>query len=68
MKVVIDGVDREVEEGFTVRLAIERFSPYGDEALICKLNGEVIRSIDESCDVALTEGDVLEMYPLIIGG
>ena len=68
MKVVIDGIDREVEDGFTARMAIEQFSPYGDEALICKLNGEVIRSIDGSGDVALTEGDTLEMYPLIVGG
>ena len=68
MKVVIDGESRDVEEGFTARMAIEQFSPYGEGALICKLNGEIIRSIDESGDVVLTEGDKLEMYPLVIGG
>ena len=49
-------------------MAVEQFSPYGDEALICKLNGEIIRSIDESGDVVLAEGDRLDMYPLIVGG
>ena len=68
MKVVIDGEAREVDEGFTARMAVEQFSPYGDEALICKLNGEIIRSIDESWDVVLAEGDRLDMYPLIVGG
>ena len=68
MKVVIDGEAREVDEGFTARMAVEQFSPYGEVALICKLNGEIIRSIDESGDVVLKEGDNLEMYPLVIGG
>ena len=68
MKVVIDGEAREVDEGFTARMAVEQFSPYGEDALICKLNGEIIRSIDESGDVVLKEGDNLEMYPLVIGG
>ena len=68
MKIEIDGVVREVEAGCTVRDAITQFSPYGEDALICKLNGEIIRSIDESGDAPLSEGDTLEMYPLIVGG
>ena len=68
MKVEIDSVVREVDDGYTVQDAIAQFSPYGDEALICKLNGEIVRSIDESGSAALKEGDRLEMYPLIVGG
>ena len=68
MKIEIDGVVREVDAGYTVPEAIAEYSPYGDDALICKLNGEIIRSIDESSSVPLKEGDRLEMYPLIVGG
>ena len=68
MKVEIDGVVREVDDGCTVAEAIAEYSPYGDEALICKLNGEIVRSIDESGSAPLKEGDRLEMYPLIVGG
>lgn len=68
MKIEIDGVEREVDGGYTVQDAIAEYSPYGDEALICKLNGEIVRSIDESGSVPLVEGDKLEMYPLIVGG
>ena len=68
MKIEINGEVREVECGYTVPQAIAEFSPYGEDALICKLNGEIIRSIDESGNVTLHEGDVLEMYPLVIGG
>lgn len=68
MKVEIDSVVREVDDGYTVPQAIADFSPYGEDVLICKLNGEIIRSIDESGEVVLKEGDKLEMYPLIVGG
>ena len=68
MQVEIDSVVREVDAAYTVPQAIAEFSPYGEDALICKLNGEIIRSIDESGAVALHEGDKLEMYPLVIGG
>ena len=68
MRITVNEEPREVEEGFTVFRAIERYSPYGDDALICRLNGEVIKSIDESADIELREGDTLVMYPLVIGG
>lgn len=68
MKVVICGEERSLPEGTTLAQAIEMYSPYGEEAVICRLNGRSVRSIDESIAEALNDGDVLEIYPLIIGG
>ena len=48
--------------------AIEACSPYGQEAVICRLNGQMVRSIDDTEAHVLRDGDVLEIYPLIIGG
>lgn len=68
MDIRINGNVEHVETPFTVPQAIAQFSPYGTDALICKLNGEIIRSIDSSSEVALKPGDSLDMYPLVIGG
>ncbi len=68
MKVAINGEVCDVDDHLTVRGAIARYSPYGDDALICHLNGDVIKSIDDEADTALKDGDTLDMYPLVIGG
>lgn len=59
---------RQVPVGTTIHQAIAAFTPYGEEAVICKINGKVLRSIDPELDDQLQEGDMLEIYPLIIGG
>ncbi len=68
MKVAINGDVCEVDNNLTLKQALEQYSPYGTEALICHLNGEVVKSIDDALDVTLAEGDTLDMYPLVIGG
>lgn len=59
---------QELCEGATLAQAIEAFSPYGEEAVICRLNGQMVRSIDDTAAYTLRDGDTLEIYPLIIGG
>lgn len=66
--VTVCGQPQQLESGCTAAQAIARFTPYGDEAVICRLNGEVLRSIDPLTDRVMHDGDVLEIYPLIIGG
>ena len=36
--------------------------------MVCRLNGQVIRSIDDAASHLLNDGDELEIFPLIIGG
>ena len=68
MQITVDGVQREVAEDSTLADAIARFSPYGDEPTVVRVNGVPRKSVDEPEAVVLHEGDVLDMYPLIIGG
>lgn len=68
IQVTICGQLQQLAADTTAAQAIARFTPYGEEAVICRLNGQVIRSIDANPDLLMREGDVLEIYPLIIGG
>ena len=68
IRVTICGSLRELEAGATLAQAIESWSPYGEEAVICRLNGQMVRSIDDTASHILEDGDTLEIYPLIIGG
>lgn len=68
MNVTVCGEPRTLEPGATLREAVARFTPYSDEATICKLNGAAVKSIDMDAPQPLREGDVIEIYPLIIGG
>ena len=68
IRVTICGTVRDLEPGATLARAIEAYSPYGEEAVICRLNGQMVRSIDDTKAFALQDGDTLEIYPLIIGG
>ncbi|MBQ6454378.1 MAG: hypothetical protein IJJ14_08505 [Coriobacteriales bacterium] len=68
MQAVINGSVVEFERIPSIHEVIERFSPYGEDALICKLNGEIIRSIDSLDSLMLHEGDTFDMFPLVIGG
>ena len=66
--VTILGESVSLPAGTTVQQAIAQYTPYGEEAVVCRLNGETVRSIDPEHDPEMREGDVLEIYPLIIGG
>lgn len=66
--VTICGEERSMEEPATLADAIGRYSPYGEEAVICRYNGQIIRSIDETGLTRLSDGDCLDIFPLIIGG
>lgn len=69
MNVKVNGEMKEVEEGLSLRQALVMFTPYGDEATIVIRNGEYIKSIDlNSDDIKVTEGDTVDIVPLIIGG
>lgn len=66
--ITVCGEQRELPADATLHDAITRFTPYGDEAVICKLNGASVKSIDEDLAHPMHDGDVLEIFPLIIGG
>lgn len=68
ISVTILGESVSLPAGITVHQAIARYTPYGEEATVCRLNGETVRSIDPEYDPPMCDGDVLEIYPLIIGG
>lgn len=68
IQVTICGETCRLAAGATLAQAIEACSPYGQEAVICRLNGQMVRSIDDTEAHVLRDGDVLEIYPLIIGG
>ena len=66
--VTICGEKRFLDETASLADAIESYSPYGEEAVICRYNGQIIRSIDETSQMTLSDGDTLDIFPLIIGG
>ena len=66
--ITVCGEHRQTQAGTTLEQALKTFTPYGEEAVICKLNGTAVKSIDSGTKCILHEGDVLEIYPLIIGG
>lgn len=68
MRVTICGESIQLDEGTTLLDAVTRHSPYGSEATICRLNGRPVKSIDMDDATALKEGDVVDIFPLIIGG
>ena len=68
IRVNICGAVQVLPAGATLAQAIQAWSPYGEEAVICRLNGQMIRSIDDTAALVLQDGDTLDIYPLIIGG
>lgn len=66
--VLMEGQEKKLPSGTVLRQAIEQLSPYGSEAVICKFNGKTVCSIDPELEETVHDGDVLEIYPLIIGG
>ncbi len=68
MKITVNGGMQEINEGATLACALDLFSPYGDEATIARVNGTPHKSVDETDKISLHEGDVIDIYPLVIGG
>ena len=69
MIINVNGEQKEVSEGMSLRQALISFTPYGDEATIIVRNGEYIKSIDLNSDEPkVSEGDEISIVPLIIGG
>lgn len=66
--VLMGGQKKSLPSGTVLREAIEQLSPYGSEAVICNFNGKTVCSIDSVLEETVHDGDVLEIYPLIIGG
>ena len=69
MTITVNGEKKEVGEDLSLRQVLITFTPYGEEATIIIRNGEYIKSIDlNSDDIKVTEGDNIDIVPLIIGG
>ena len=48
--VTIGGEEIILPAGTKVHQAIARYTPYGEEAVVCQLNGRTLRSIDPELD------------------
>ena len=68
MHITINGHTQEIPCGSSLACALALFSPYGDEACVVRLNGAVYKSIDALDDITLHSDDIIEIYPLVIGG
>lgn len=69
MTILVNGERKEVSKGISLRQVLLNFSPYGEEATIVIHNGASIKSIDlENDDILVSEGDRVDIVPLIIGG
>lgn len=66
MIIAVCGKLLEAKEGYTLGEAIRDHSPYGEEMVIVKLNGEIQDHIHYGR--LLKDGDDIQIYPLIIGG
>lgn len=66
--VTVCGEQHQIGADWTLGQTIAKFTPYGEEAVICRLNDDTVRSIDAETGKLMQDGDVLEIYPLIIGG
>ena len=65
MKVTVNGDEREVGEGETVRALIERYG-LSPENVAVELNRRLLRG--ERYDTALREGDEVEIVTFVGGG
>jgi sulfur carrier protein len=65
IKVVVNGDQRELPEGETVRALIERYR-LSPEAVAVELNRRLLRG--ERYDTALNEGDQVEIVTFVGGG
>ena len=68
MKITVCGEIREENEDITLKEIMQKYTPYGDEAVICVQNGNAYKSIDIAENLPVCEGDVIDIVPLIIGG
>lgn len=69
MHVYINGEELTLPAGTTLMAAMHGHSPFGDEAVICKVNGgKAVRCVGPEDPVELHEGDRVEVFPLVIGG
>lgn len=69
MKILVNGEAKEISEGTSLRQVLMLFTPYGEEATIVIRNGQYYKSIElETDDIKVSDGDVIEIVPLIIGG
>jgi thiamine biosynthesis protein ThiS len=65
MQVKVNGADRDVEQGTTVRQLIERFKLSPDKVAI-ELNRRLLRS--DKYDTPLRESDEVEIVTFVGGG
>lgn len=68
MQITVLGETRNELEGIMLKEVMEKYMPYGEEAVICVHNGNAHKSIDIPDDIVVSEGDVVDIVPLIIGG
>lgn len=60
---------QELPEDRSVKNIVRLYSDIGEnDAYFVKLNGKILNSIIDGEDTQICEGDVLEVFPLIIGG
>jgi sulfur carrier protein len=66
MRVVVNGLEREVPEGMTVRALIDEVVPKG-QACAAEVNKELVPRREHEAR-GLREGDLVELVTLVGGG
>jgi len=67
--IIVNGTEKEIPESHLLEDVVRLYGNIleGDSYFV-KLNGETINSILHDTDVQIKEGDVIEIFPLVIGG
>jgi len=69
MVITVNSEKKEVPEGISLKEVLDIFTPYGEEATIIVQNGTYHKSIDlDGYTDKVSEGDDIQIVPLIIGG
>ncbi len=67
MQVQMNGESIRLEGETRLSAFLAAHSPFGGEAVLCLIHGQLYRSVDEE-DPLLRDGDELQIFPLIVGG
>ncbi len=67
MKVVINGVPRELTPGINVKSFVDSFEKLDPEHIVVELNGKVLKK-SEWENTILNENDIIEVVEFVGGG
>ena len=67
--ITVNGKERPLPENSSLDTIVKMYSDIREgETYFVKLNGNTVNSILDNTDIEVKAGDVLDVYPLILGG